>query len=262
MLWEGKTNHCSNNADVIQWEHRWWQWEWRGPAGGIKLVRTGSIWWAAGEVHVYNRQGWKTRGWLCVQFGPIFSSHEVDTKIWVCGLSGKTDLATSASFSQGNELPSPFVDGMCLLSSLPQFPFPSAGLGDERVMRNTGFRRGSWFEGYMTGLAFRHFQFEAIMKQPHESGFSSFVRKTVKHFHFPIIHFGDHPRQFRVPGWLSCNALPLGTSASCFLHTWARQYTVILILAQVKYNLESNSLEAKLSVVLPLPNIYIYIFFF
>lgn len=146
----------------------------------------------------------------------------------------------------------------CALSSLPVSQFHSTQPGGWRMMRNTGFWRGGWSEGNVISLVFRHFDFAETVKQSLYSGFYILLRKAVQHFHFSVIHFLDHPRQFKILGLLSGNAVHLGTCASCFLNMRAQECKVIFILAQVKYNSESNYIEAKLSVVLPLPIIYFF----
>lgn len=128
MLWEEKTENCSNNADVIQWEHRWWQWEWRGAAGGITLPELVPFDGEAGEVHVYNRQGLKTIGWICSVRPNILKSwviHENKglwfagkNQIWLQQQTSAKEISYYVLLSMG-----------CVLFSLPQFPFPLPGSG-------------------------------------------------------------------------------------------------------------------------------------
>lgn len=131
---ERKREYCSNNADVIQWEHRWWQWEWRGTAGGITLPELVPFDGEAGEVHLYNRQGLKTIGCICSVRPNILKSWVIHknkglrfagkNQIWLQQPTSAKEISYSVLLSMG-----------CVLSSLPQFPFLAWGLESHEKYR-------------------------------------------------------------------------------------------------------------------------------
>lgn len=143
------------------------------------------------------------------------------------------------------------------LSSLWKFPsFPPPSLVTGEWWEVWGVRRQSWLLATWAAWFLDILSLRQLWEAP-LTWLLYFVRKkqgTGKHFHFSIIYFLDHPRQFKILGWLPCNAAHLGTPASCLFNMRAQECKVIFILAQVKRNSEGNSTEAKLSVVLPLPN--------
>lgn len=68
----------------------------------------------------------------------------------------------------------------------------------------------------MSSLGFRHYEFEATVRSCVNLVFIFCEKKTGKHFHFSVIFFLDHPRQFKILGWLPCNAVHLGTPPPAF----------------------------------------------
>lgn len=142
-------------------------------------------------------------GWICIKNDEFYIKVRVDSVEWI---SHQVFWLTGCIFSR--------------LPQFPSFPPPSMGTGQWWEIEGSGegaYLEATWSVWFLDILSLRWLRNSPI------NLFLYFVRKTVKHIHFSIIHFLDHPRQFKILVWHPCNAVHFGSSTSCFLNMQAQE---------------------------------------
>ena len=125
----------------------------------------------------------------------------------------------------------------CAFSSLPQFPgFPLPSLGTREWWETEGSEEGTRMQATWPVWFLDIWSLRWLWDSPINLAFI-FCKKTVEHFHFSIIYFLDHPRQFKILGWLPffyihryIFFLPFSLSVSVYVYASLCDFVCIALL--------------------------------